>query len=303
MTPELTPFEAAPYGVLVRGVRGGTGPPALLLHGTAGSWRNFRPWLPTLLPRAHLIIPDLPGFGDSPTPRLPARLDRWARLAHALVAELGAEPRVLVGLGLGASVALAYLGLHAGRETPASAPSVLDTRTRAPRALLTHLVLHTPVYYPGALHPALRRTLRLLDTPPAFALVRAFLDRPSVRGWLLERFALGDGVSAEDARLVGDDFRRASLPVLRGLVRDMLRQDYRPLLRTVATPTLVMVGAHDPFVRLPAALALQRLMPAARVVVQSDLGHGWTTDAVAEQTRLLAELLDGDTPGQRPVSG
>src|SRR5262249_27988928 len=98
------------------------------------------------------------------------------------------------------------------------------------------------------------------------------------------------------ARLVREDFCRASLPVLRGLVRDMLRRDFRPLLRTVATPTLVIVGAHDPFVRAPAALALGTLMPAARVVMQRDLGHGWTAQAIAEQHAELAQFLDAPFP-------
>ena len=66
----LEPFAETVHGAVVAGVRGGHGPTALLLHGTAGSWRNFRPWLPALQTRCLLVAPDVPGFGESPAPDL-----------------------------------------------------------------------------------------------------------------------------------------------------------------------------------------------------------------------------------------
>jgi pimeloyl-ACP methyl ester carboxylesterase len=174
----LEPFTAAPYGATIRGVRGGTGPPALLLHGTAGSWRNFRDWLPALLPRAALLIPDLPGCGDSPVPPVRPGLRTWARLLHALTIELRAPPRILVGLGLGASVALAYL----------------DVAPPAARAALTHVVLHTPPYCPAAIRPAFRWGVPLVGAAPVFAVVQRLLRHPAVLDWYLDRTIGGPGV-------------------------------------------------------------------------------------------------------------
>jgi pimeloyl-ACP methyl ester carboxylesterase len=288
MNAELAPFTATPYGVVVHGMRGGTGPPALLLHGTAGSWRNFRPWLPALLPRLHLVLPDLPGFGSSPPPRLRPRLRTWARLLHALVAELAAPPQVLVGLGLGASVALAYLEV----ASPAAASPTATAGPVSPRLALTHLILHTPAYYPGAVRPAFRWGVRLLGAWPLFPLVRLVLDRPRCREWFVRHLIEGPDVPAEDARLLREDFRRASLPVLRGLARDLVRADFRPLLRRCAVPTLALVSENDPFVYPAAVEQLATLMPRATVVVQRGLAHGWTAAAIAEQRRLLARFLD-----------
>ncbi len=275
MDAALVPFEARPAGVLVRGRRGGTGPTALLLHGTAGSWRNFRDWLPALLPRGHLVIPNLPGFGESPAPPLRPRLLTWARLVHALTAELRAPPRILVGLGLGASVAMAYLAV-AGRADPP----------------LTHLVLHTPPYYPGAIRPVFRHAARLLTTPPLFAVVRGLHAQPRFRDWYLRRLVEGPDVPAEAARLLREDFERTSLAVLRGLVRDQVRADFRRLLRGCRAPTLAIVAENDPFVYPAEVERLAALMPRATVVVQRHVGHGWTPEAVAEQNALLATFLD-----------
>jgi pimeloyl-ACP methyl ester carboxylesterase len=274
---QLEPFTAAPYGAAVHGMRGGMGEPALLLHGTAGSWRNFQAWLPALLPRAHLIIPDLPGFGASPAPPVRPRLRTWARLLHGLVGELDAPPRTLIGLGLGASVALAYL------EVAASAPA---------KPPLTHLVLHTPAYYPGAIRPGFRWGVRVIGSAPVFAVVGRLLARPDVLDWYVRNVVQGPDVPAEDARLLSEDFRRASLPVLRGLARDMVRADYRSLLRQTDTPTLAIVAEHDQFVYAEAVAALERLMPRARVEVQRNVGHGWTPEAIGEHRQWLGEFLE-----------
>jgi pimeloyl-ACP methyl ester carboxylesterase len=261
----------------MRGMQGGTGPPALLLHGTAGSWRNFRAWLPTLLPRAHLLIPDLPGFGDSPAPPVRPRLRTWARLLHALVAELDAPPRTLVGLGMGASVAMAYLEVAA---------------ERAQRTPITRLVLHTPAYYPGAIRLAFRWGVRVVGSPPMFAVARRLLSRPDFLDWYVRHVVQGPDTPAADAQLLSEDFQRASLPVLRGLARDMVRHDFRPLLQTLDTPTLIVVAENDQFVYPAEIERLGSLMPRARVGVQRNVGHGWTADAIAEQNRWLAEFLD-----------
>jgi pimeloyl-ACP methyl ester carboxylesterase len=273
----LTPFAAAPYGAVVHGMRGGTGPAALLLHGTAGSWRNFQAWLPTLLPRAHLVIPDLPGFGDSPAPPVRPHLRTWARLLHALVAELDAPPRTLVGLGMGASVAMAYLEVAA---------------EMAPRPPLTRVVLHTPAYYPGAIRPAVRWGVRVVGAPPLFAVARRLLGRPDFLDWYVRHVVEGPDAPEADVQLLSEDFQRASLPVLRGLARDMVGHDFRPLLQTLETTTLIVVAENDQFV-FPAEIErLGSLMPRARVGVQHNVGHGWTADAIAEQNRWLAEFLE-----------
>jgi pimeloyl-ACP methyl ester carboxylesterase len=289
VSADLARFTAAPYGVTVRGVRGGEGPPALLLHGTAGSWRNFRPWLPALQPRAHLVIPDLPGFGESPAPRLRPRLRTWARLLHALVADLDAPPRVLIGLGLGASLALAYLQVAA----EAAHPGARWTPPGPPRAPLTHLVLYAPAYYPGAIRSAFRWGVELLAAPPIFPAVRAVLEHPRFQAWYLDRVVQGPDVPPEDASLLRDDFQRASVPVLRGLARDIVRADFRPLLRACPTPTLAIVADSDPFVDAAVVEQLGALMPHATVAVQRGLGHGWTPEAIAEHRTLLIRFLEG----------
>src|SRR5581483_4104201 len=164
--------------------------------------------------------------------------------------ELAASPRILVGLGMGASVAMAYLQV----APPAAV------------AALTHVVLHTPAYYPGAVRPAFRWGVRVATTPPVFAVLQRLLSRPDLLDWYVRHVVQGPDVPEEDVRLLSEDFRRASLPVLRGIARDMVRADFRPTLRGLATPTLAIAAENDPFVYPAEIEKLERLLPRARVV-------------------------------------
>jgi hypothetical protein len=125
-----------------------------------------------------------------------------------------------------------------------------------------------------------------------FAVARRLLGRPDFLDWYVRHVVESPDAPAADVQLLSEDFRRASLPVLRGLARDMVQHDFRPLLQTLPTSMLVVVAENDQFVYPAEIERLETLMPRARVGVQSNVGHGWTADAIAEQNRWLAEFLD-----------
>ena len=82
----------------------GSGPPLLLLHGWCNNWVGWTPLAAELAPDFRLIMPDLPGFGDSDP--LPAyTLDAVAPLLQCLLDALGVCPAGIVGASLGALVA------------------------------------------------------------------------------------------------------------------------------------------------------------------------------------------------------
>lgn len=274
MAPELSPFTVSVRGVPVRGMAGGQGPPALLIHGTAGSWRNFRPWLPSLLPRCFCLIPDLPGFGESPPPEAEPRLSSWSEILHNLVQEWQ-PPRVIVALGLGASVALAYL-----RRDPTQ------------RERLRAVILHTPPYHPDAVRRPVRWVVRTLTSRVVFALTRRIIGHPRVIDWFVRSFVQAPGMPSEETAALQQDFHRASLQVVRGLLADAVRADFRPLLREIRAPALALVSEHDPFVYSAEVERLRTLMPNALVVVQRQIAHGWTADAVSQQNDVIASFLD-----------
>lgn len=49
----------------------GEGPPLVLLHGASGSWTHWIRNVPALAARFRVLVPDMPGFGDSDAPPEP----------------------------------------------------------------------------------------------------------------------------------------------------------------------------------------------------------------------------------------
>ncbi|NLA36262.1 MAG: alpha/beta fold hydrolase, partial [Actinobacteria bacterium] len=83
----------------------GSGPAILFLHNGGTSSIIWRHQLEALSGRWRCVAVDLPGFGDSPRPTIPASLSDLVALTAALVDELDLAPVVAVGNCMGANIA------------------------------------------------------------------------------------------------------------------------------------------------------------------------------------------------------
>jgi pimeloyl-ACP methyl ester carboxylesterase len=98
---------------------GGSGPAVLLLHGygdTGQMWSAFAP----LLAKTHtVIVPDLPGLGNSRPESPTARYDMpsVARSIHALMLQLNVRREAIVGHDIGLMAAYAYAAQFRGDVT------------------------------------------------------------------------------------------------------------------------------------------------------------------------------------------
>jgi len=80
----------------------GSGPALVLLHGGSGSWSHFFRQIEAFSDNYRVIVPDLPGFGDSSRCDLQADPHRMARILASGIDQLaGAEPLHLVGFSYG----------------------------------------------------------------------------------------------------------------------------------------------------------------------------------------------------------
>ncbi|TAL90990.1 MAG: alpha/beta fold hydrolase [Rhodanobacter sp.] len=92
---------------------GGTGPTIVLLHGFASSKEVWLPVAKLLTPHFHLIIPDLPGWGESSrNAQASYDIDAQAARLDAFVQALRLRRFVLVGHSMGGAIAGVYATMH-----------------------------------------------------------------------------------------------------------------------------------------------------------------------------------------------
>ncbi len=140
----------------------GAGPPLVLLHGASGSWTH---WIRNVLPLAahhRVLVPDMPGYGESDAPPEPHTADRLAELVTAGIDRMLPPPAAfdLAGFSFGAIIGglvAARLGARL-RTLLLLGPGGLGLEPASPRALLRL----EPAMAPEAIRHVHRENLRTL---------------------------------------------------------------------------------------------------------------------------------------------
>jgi pimeloyl-ACP methyl ester carboxylesterase len=104
----VTSRTAEVDGLKLHYLMAGHGPTVILLHGYAETSRMWKPLIPRLADKFTVIAPDLPGIGDSATPKDGLDMKTAALRVHALTKALGVERARVVGHDIGLMVAYAY---------------------------------------------------------------------------------------------------------------------------------------------------------------------------------------------------
>lgn len=236
----------------------------MFLHGLGSCADDWRLQLPAVVDDYRVILVDLPGHGRSALPRGPLTVEGMAGEVDALLAHLGEGAVHLVGLSLGACVALA-LALRA----PARVRSL---------TLVNAFARLRPAGTRGALRMALRAFL--LGTAPmstvATLVARTVFPRP-------EQTALRQAAVVSLARTSRRAYAAAAAAVA-GF-------DARASLRDVRCPTMVVVGIEDGTVAIDAKDALARAIAGARLVLVPESGHVTNVDQPVAFNAVLREFL------------
>jgi len=255
----------------VRYLDQGSGPPLLLAHGFIGSLENFHTWGPAFATDRRVLIPDLPGCGETEAGTGPFSVASHAEFLHAFADRLGLGEHDVGGICLGATVALEYASRW--------------------RERVARLVLHTPIYSPRTIRVAFKRQVRAFTAAPVFWCVDR-LRRSRTVSDLYKRFLVeGPGVDPYDAQVNFDNQLRADGRVARDWLRDGITRDYRDFLGSWRKPALVVVAADDRIVDVEGIRNLHALMPQAEIRVIESAGHGWTPTLIAAQVEAIGGFL------------
>jgi pimeloyl-ACP methyl ester carboxylesterase len=190
----------APSGVRFR--RLGSGPPLLLIHPIGGDRQFWDVILPRFSQLRDVIVPDLPGHGESPrlSPADPPTPKRLAASLAALLDELEIDRVHVGGVSLGAWVGLELAAMGRALSVAAMCPSGLGHEVpelrRPPRAAVPFMstalrsmrfrrrVLGTVIAHPE--RPPLRDLAhysRSIATAPGFASTLREMKRARFSNW------------------------------------------------------------------------------------------------------------------------
>lgn len=219
----------------------GAGPLLVFLHGVGSSSHTWEGQLQRFGARRHCVAPDMRGYARSTGRPESISMRRFAADVAALIDHLGG-PADVCGLSMGGIVALTLW-----RDSPRSVRSLVlcDTWADHPVGAAAH---------PGrmaAIDAASMAELAAARMPGVYA--------PGADPALVAR-----GV---------DGFARLDKAAYRAASDDVWTQDLRSVARTVAVPTLVIVGEHDTTTPPPLSEELARLIPGARLVVIPNAAH------------------------------
>jgi pimeloyl-ACP methyl ester carboxylesterase len=244
--------------------RGRSGPAVVLLHGLGSSSADWPDQQAALEAGYRVIAVDLPGHGASPLPGGPLTIERMAAGVAAVLATLDEEPAHVLGLSLGACVAL---------RLALSAP----TRVRS-------LTLVNPFarLQPGGPSGLARLAARLflLGTAPMDAVAAHVARR--LFPWPEQRALYEAAVTSLAAT------PRAAYFAAMGA---LARFDARGQVAAIRQPTLIVAGDRDSTVPLAAKLALAAAIPGARLLVVPGSGHATPHDRPAIFNRAMLDFL------------
>ncbi len=261
----------------------GTGPVALLLHGTGASTHSWRGLAPLLATRFTVIAPDLPGHAFTRVPDgLALSLPVMARSVTALMAELGRTPDIVIGHSAGAAIAIQM---------------ALDAAV-PPRGIVS---------LNGALRPLegfasrffVARLLALLPIVPNMFAWRA--RDPAVVDDLLRQ--TGSNIGDEDRARY---HRLATTPSHVGAALSMMANwEVRGLEAAMArltVPVLLVAGTDDGMVPASEAAIVARKLAHAEVAKLKGLGHLAHEEQPERVAAVIAAWIDRALPANPDVT-
>jgi len=247
----------------------GGGPSVCFFHGTLGSHALWASAVDDLASRYRCVAVDWPGHGRSGFNPAGWMVEDLVRGVPLLLADMGVQRTVLVGLSQGGAislrVALSRPDLIAGLVTVGAGPA-------------------GPAPDVAVALARLGGELAAADAHDRRARLAEIQDSYHAPGWARREPAAAERELAAMSSLVPQAYPLLTrIPGQYGTVEDQLGG--------IACPALVVWGALDP--RASWGPRMVELLPNARLAVMGDAGHHVPLDAPTEFNRVLSDFLDG----------
>ncbi|MEX2161280.1 MAG: alpha/beta fold hydrolase [Anaerolineales bacterium] len=245
----------------------GIGVPTLLIHGFPFSGLLWARQSEALSEQARLLVPDLPGFGNSPLADTSYTMDRYVEDCVAVLDALGLlEPITIGGLSMGGYIALAF-----ARNFPERVGRLLlfSTRAGADSAeakaardkTIAQVEEHGSSAVTEAMYPKLLAPAAYSENPGAAAELQMVMQTASAEGIIAALRAMRD------------------------------RPDSSDLLGKLQVPTLIVHGREDQIIPPSEAEAMAKAIPNSELHLIDSTGHLPNLEKPDEFNRIVATFL------------
>jgi len=270
----------------------GEGPPVLLIHGHSGCWQNWLENIPHLAERYRVIVPDLPGFGQSEMPEEHISIESYAGCVNDLCDALDVEDAPMIGNSMGGFIGAEVCLKHPERASGLALVSAAGMSTK-------YLGFSSEFFRRKSVRAFARAT-------NAYATIPEARVETMVKRHRLRRAVLAAVVKYPDrlpAPLCAELLRGSGRPAAPFATDAIMHYDFRDRVGEIACPTLIVWGADDRVVPVDAADAYERAIPRSRKVVFPDTGHVPMLERPAAFNALLDEFLESVTASSAAPSG
>lgn len=248
-------------GLAVRYLAGGSGDPVVTLHHATGSIG----WLPLherLAEEFRVVVPDMPGYGQSERPEWARTPRDLAILVNAALERLGLERVTLVGFGFGGFVAAELATMDASRVGRLVLVGAAGIKPREGRGEIMDMMLMDYVEYIEA----------------------GFRDQDAFH----EMFGIEVG---RDVKQLWDYSREMTARV--SWKPYLFSRQLPHLLKVVRAPALLIWGSEDRVVPIDSGYQYRDALPDARLEVIEGAGHYVEYEEPETVARLIAAHIRG----------
>lgn len=272
---EFVPIDGTPIHV----VSWGKGRPIVLIHGLTNSWEGHIPIATHLSHTYRVIIPDLPGYGDSG--RLPwYTIETMALYLSKLLRGIHVHPIAIAGLSMGGLVAAEF-----ARAYPKQTKTAV---IMGPLLNDKHRGINAAKYFFGFVSfiPGGRWMLKkIVDT-----------------GWIAYFFAKYVNMYRFDKHLIDRYGMRGKKMMSKDAYVEMgisaAEYDLEKTLLGLLIPTLLVYGSHDKMSRPSYARQVIGGKSHLRLAVIEKAGHIVSLEKSQETARAMTKFLQSLGPGQ-----
>lgn len=233
----------------------------VMIHGFRGDHHGLEDIVAELPKKYRVIVPDLPGFGESGEFKGRHDIENYTQFIHEFIQEATESPTILLGHSFGSILTAHYAAEHPKAITklilvnPIASPAL-----KGKKAIFSHLTVF--YYWLGNKLPA-RAGHKLLSSKAIVLTMSALLAKTKDKTLRrkIHQGHLAHFSSFQSRRVVMESFK-ASVSYTATEKADQ-----------ITTPTLLIVGEIDDIAPLSGQKQLQQKLTGSQLIVAPKVGH------------------------------